>query len=258
MEISYPNWNSQENAYLFTIHLPSQYIAGATVSESSAASLPDLVKHEKFIADLLQEFLEKTKRYFVTPLPLEKVKKHLRHYVSEMAPIPAGSTYYKPLWSPTSLKMKTNEFGLYWTIKDWQAAEPLIQSDFFRSTSPAPQSPELPPLDAKPKYEDGSVSQPNLRTIHIQNTMDSLVPVGDLPLSDLPPLNFQEESNEKKEIRRRIREARLKVELAKLKAKRMSQLYYERYGEPGYESAETSLESSESDSDDPMGRYSYS
>lgn len=257
MEISYPNWNSQENAYLFTIDLPSQHIAGSAVSQPSLATLPDLDKHEPFLSDLLQEFLEKTKRFFVTPLPLEKVKKYLRHYTSDSASaFPADSSLCKPLWSPTSLKMKTNEFGLYWTIKGWEVAEPLIQADFFRSTSPAPQSPEPPSQDAKQHNEVRN--QSNLRTIHIQNTMDSLVPVGDLPLSDLPPLNFQEESHEKKEIRRRIREARLKVELAKLKAKRMSQLYFERYGEAGYSTEESSLESSESDSDDPMGRYSYS
>jgi hypothetical protein len=62
---------------------------------------------------------------------------------------------------------------------------------------------------------------------------------------------------EQKEVRRRIREARLKVELAKLKAKRMEQKYYERYGEAALDSEESSLETSESDSDEPGGKYSY-
>ncbi len=241
MEITHPSWNSQESAYIFTISYP-QKLEGGTFTDLSDVTLPDL-SASHYVESFLNEFLEKTKRYFVSPLPLEKVKKHLRHSILEVPPFPVGSTFSKALWSPISLKMKSNEFHLYWCVADWQAAEPIIRSDFFRSASPAPQSPE---------------PQSNLRTIHIQNTMDSLVPVGDLPLSDLPPLNFQEESQEKREIRQRIREARLKVELAKLKAKRMSSQYYERYGESAYDSAESSLESSDSDSDGPMGRYSYS
>jgi hypothetical protein len=164
------------------------------------------------------------------------MKKHLRHYVADLLPLPSEDQAYLPLWKPISLKVKSNEFGLYWSVVEWKASEPLIRSDFFQSKSPEPQ--------------------PNLRTIHIQNTMDSLIPVSDLPLSDLPPLHFEEESPEKREVRRRIREARLKVELARLKARRMEQKYYERYGED-LQDEESSLESSESETDTNLGKYSY-
>lgn len=234
MEICHPSWISQENAYLFKFTGTLQTVEGKDpVFDTSGLTVPNV---PVFIDTLLNSFLEKSKRYFVTPLQKETIEKHLRHYIADLAPLPAEGQSFVPLWKPVSLKVKSNEFGLYWSVVEWKASEPLIRSDFFQSKSPEPE--------------------PNLRTIHIQNTMDSLVPVSDLPLSDLPPLNFGEESPEKREVRRRIREARLKVELARLKARRMEQKYYERYGEDMV-SEDSSLETSDSDSANNLGKYSY-
>jgi hypothetical protein len=234
MEINHPSWISQENAYLFKFTGAVDRVEGKDpVFDISGIAIPNV---PTVVDALLTTFLEKSKRYFVTPLQKETMKKHLRHYVADLLPLPSEDQAYLPLWKPISLKVKSNEFGLYWSVVEWKASEPLIRSDFFQSKSPEPQ--------------------PNLRTIHIQNTMDSLIPVSDLPLSDLPPLHFEEESPEKREVRRRIREARLKVELARLKARRMEQKYYERYGED-LQDEESSLESSESETDTNLGKYSY-
>lgn len=243
VEVGHPKWLPQESAYEFTFET-SPSVEGAPIPDAASLTLPDLTNHPALQA-LLTGFLEKTKQFFVTPLQLDKIKKYLthHHHTAESLGLPSEPGFYKPSWKPIYLKMKSNEFALHWAVAKWESTRPLIQSDFFRPQTPK-QSPE--PTD-----------QPNLRTIHIQNNLDSLNPVEDLPLSDLPPLHFGEESPEKREVRRRIREARLKVELAKLKAKRMEQKYYERYGEQTLESEESSLESSESDSDGPMGKYSY-
>jgi hypothetical protein len=235
MDVSHPNWNSQESAYVFTFIGTVPTVRAETVfSNDSSVTLPDVIE-PAILSDILTVFLEKTKRFFVSPIHIDLLKKHLRHYVADTASFPTEGQFFQPVWKPSYLKMKSNEFGLFWSVVEWKPSEPVIRSDFFQT---AQQSPEL------------------LRTIHIQNTMDSLVPVGDLPLSDLPPLHFGEESPEKREVRRRIREARLKVELAKLKAKRMEQKYYERYGDESLEMEDSSLESSETDSME--GKYSYS
>jgi hypothetical protein len=239
VEVSNPSWVSQESAYVFSF-TQAPTIEGSPTPRDTSDTLPDLSRQTSLIETVLTGFLEKTKQLFVTPLQLEKIKKYLTHHIAQKATFPTEEGFYKPVWAPVTLKMKSNEFALYWSVTKWVSSEVKIPSDFFRPQTPTP--PEL---------------QPNLRTIQIQNTMDSLIPVGDLPLSDLPPLNFGDETPEKREVRRRIREARLKVELAKLKAKRMEQKYYERYGEAATESEESSLESSETDSDEPMGKYSY-
>lgn len=242
MEIDTPIWNAEENAYTFHFTGDVQTIDTDVVVLNVAELKPPHFELTTmtFLDKLLDLFLDKTKRYFVSPLQKETVKKHLRHYIADVPTLPVSGTAYTPRFKPDYLKLKSNEFSLYWSVFEWKASIPQIRPDFFRSNSPAPQSPEL---------------QPNLRTIHIQNTMDTLVPVGDFPLSDLPPLDFVDDTPEKKEIRRRIREARLKVELAKLKAKRMEQKYYERYGEARAETEDSSLGSSDSDSDEHFGRY---
>jgi hypothetical protein len=241
MQVSNPTWNPEESAYIFPLS-SGPVVVGQPISFQSDAILPDVSKETSILHEILTSFLEKTKQYFVSPLSIERMKKYLTHHIGDTLK-QEEQGFFKPSWQPVYLKMKSNEFALYWSIVSWEKSEPLIQSDFFRPQTPTPHSPER---------------EANLRTILIQNTVDStLIPVGDLPLSDLPPLNFIEESPEKKEVRRRIREARLKVELAKLKAKRMEQKYYEKYGEPGLESDESSLESSETDSDGLSGKYSY-
>lgn len=238
MEVTYASWIQEESAHKFDFTGAPTY-EGTPVPTGVKPTPPD-IKKEGALQEILTVFLEKTKKNFVTPLQLDVVKKYSTYHVDEdMSQVcPTEKGFFKPLWRPMYLKMTSNQFAIYWAVVDWKASEPVIRSDFFRQQSPEPQ--------------------PNLRTIHIQNTMDSLVPVNDLPLSDLPPLHFENESPEKREIRRRIREARLKVELAKLKTKRMEQKYYERYGETTGESDESSLESSESDSDGAMEKYSYS
>ena len=75
-----------------------------------------------------------------------------------------------------------------------------------------------------------------------------------MPLSDLPPLNFTTEAIDpsREESKRRIREARLKVALAKLKAQRMEHRYFEKYG--------TALDNSEDSSEfstDSEGESSF-
>lgn len=245
MEVGHPTWSSEENAYSFPFTGVLQKLeVNDTISDVSGLTLPQDLDTNEIVDQLLNIFLEKTKRYFVTPLQKDSVKKHLRHYIATVPQLPKANQFYRPTWSPVYLKLKSNEFSLFWSVDTWTPVEPLIRPDFFRSKTPTQQQSPEP--------------QPNVRKIQIQNALDSLVPVGDLPLSDLPPLNFGEDTPEKREVRRRIREARLKVELAKLKAKRMEQKYYERYGEVSAQSDESSLESSESDSDEHFGKYSYS
>ena len=141
---------------------------------------------------------------------------------------------------PSSLIITSKEMILDWHSIKSSPSDPYISADFLESTTPRPQSPVL---------ASGPQEAQAVRTIQIQNTVDSsesLVPVNDLPLSDI--LEMESESKERTMEKQRIREARLKVALAKLRAERMVQKYYMRYGED-LEGEESEL-SSASDSDE--------
>jgi hypothetical protein len=242
MEIGIPTWNSTTTSYLFRILKSTFKVEQALYYEPSTPfEIPaDATVSHAFVC----EFLEKTKKYFTTPLTAEKVLRHLRHTI-DTSNKPTEAGWFTLVWKPCAFIVKSGDFTLSWHLVEAKPTEPMIPAD-FTTTTPRAQSPANP-------------EQASLRQIQIH---DSLIPVGDLPLSDLPPLSFgmEESDPEKEESKRRLREARLKVQLAKLKAQRMEQKYYERYGQDSDESGESSEFSSESEEEDklPFGRVSHS
>lgn len=267
MEVISPTWNQKESAYTFRLHVNSTdsslLLQGEPVyiekdTDLSQIQLP--VIPDTLLQSLIHQFIEQTKQWFTTPLGDESMKKRLRHTMESIEK-PEQEGWFYPIWKPISIKASRSQFMLTWILTQWTPSVPKISADFLmgpptpRSQTPQPQSPEQPTAKSEPL-----VPEQELRTIQIQ---DTLIPIGDLPLSDLPPLSFLNESSggdiKRQEIRHKIREARLRVALAKLKAERMEQRYYERYGEEPVDSEDSSELSSETDSaEESLGRHSYS
>lgn len=238
MEIQTPTWDSKTQSYTFRIAKSTLTLEQTVYLEKQTElTLPD-ISHEHSQA-FVREFLEKTKKYFTNPLTPEKVLRHLRHAVHRVSQssLPTDSNWFTISWQPYSFTLKAGEYTLVWEPVSFQETQPVIPAEFLGATTPRAQSP-IP-----------EQQQESLRSIQIH---DSLIPVGDLPLSDLPPLSFEVEEQDpaREESRRRIREARLKVQLAKLKAQRMEQRYYERYGATAEDSDESSEFSSDSEEEE--------
>jgi hypothetical protein len=236
MEISTPIFSSKENSYTFklTKHTHSETHTLYYDTAQTEFSLPAPYSQ---LASLVNAFILGTKKWFTVPLVAEKVLKRLRHEVllPKQGTTPSSSGWFDMTFSATFFIIKPTEMVLQWDITEWKESNPVIPSDFLESTTPRPASPE---------------QTPEVRNIQVH---DSLIPVGDLPLSDLPPLNFSseahylEENPEKEESKRRLREANLKLALAKLKAERMKQRYFEKYGEEPEDSENSESEFSDSE-----------
>ena len=242
MEIGVPTWNRATQSYTFPLYkcqsLTSEisYCEGALPTE-----LPATIQTQATTGTLVAEILEKTKKYFTNPLSLEKVLRILRHTpLQGERQVPQEEGWYRIVWRPCAFVVKTGEYTLGWKIDEMTPTDPVIPAEFTAQT-PRAQSPAQTPEQ--------------IRSIQIH---DSLIPVGDLPLSDLPPLSFVQDEVDpaREESKRLIREARLKVALAKLKAQRMEQKYYERYGQTPEESEESSEFSSESEAGDSFEPHS--
>jgi hypothetical protein len=248
MEISIPTWNSESQSYTFRILKTEAFVEDTVYFDKVTNQVTLPVSTQSVCKGVVVEFLEKSKKYFTNPLTPEKVYRHLRHEVYlQSSLLPQESNWYIFYWKPYSLTLKAGDFLLTWELHKVAETQPLIPATFTESTTPRAQSPNVPE----------QVSEV-LRNIQIR---DSLIPVGDLPLSDLPPLAFgtEEMDPDREESRRRIREARLKVQLAKLKAQRMEHKYYERYGQPAENSEGSSEVSSESEEETlSFGRHSHS
>jgi hypothetical protein len=237
MEIQTPTWDSKTQSYTFRVAKPTLTLQQTLYLENqSELTLPDIPQDQS--QPFVHEFLEKTKKYFTNPLTPEKVLRHLRHAVPllRQSALPSHSNWYIVVWQPVSFTLKAGEYTLTWEPISFEETHPLIPAEFTGATTPRAQSPA-------PEQQEET-----LRSIQIH---DSLIPVGDLPLSDLPPLSFEVEDQDpaREESRRRIREARLKVQLAKLKAQRMEQRYFERYGAAAEDSEESSEFSSSEEED---------
>lgn len=233
MDIASPTWNSERSSYNFVLSgdLPK---CTSSAFLKNTTPIPTPVPSITFI----DEFVNKTKHYFVSSLTTESVLKRLRHvFLTEMVTASLDectSDWISAVFVPISIEVKNKEFIVTWSLVKLVSQAPLISMEFTGAPSPRAQSPA--PLTA---------SEENLRTIQIQNTMDGLITVGDLPLSDLPPLPFYPPKEDEK---KKVREARLRVALAKLKAERLAQKYYTRYGQ---EESDSEL-SSDSGSDEPF------
>ena len=242
MEIGTPTWNSGSQSYSFRILKSSHTLDQVLYCEQPSQKL-DLPASsvQAYITAFIPAFLQQTKKYFTNPLTYEKVVRYLRHTtLTDGLPEKAG--WYTFHWQPYSLTIKANDFLLTWQVSGIEEAEVVIPPEFTVSTTPRAQSP-LPE---------------QTRNIQIH---DSLIPVGDLPLSDLPPLSFQTDLADpaQEEIKRRIREARLKVQLANLKAQRMEHRYFERYGTQVEDSEDSSEFSSDSEEEEeiPFEQHSH-
>lgn len=238
MEFSVPTWNSQTTSYTFQI-LQSNLEIATTCHVDSVNSKIDLPACGDKEAPIVQQFLFKTQKYFTNPLTAEKVLRHLRSVFRDTGK-PTKDGWYEIVWKPIQFVVKSGDFQIVWEIASATETVPRIPAEFTAQTPRAttPESPEQPK---------------QVRTIQIH---DSLIPVGDLPLSDLPPISFPTEEADptREESKRRVREARLKVALAKLKAQRMEQKYYERYGQTMEESEDSSEFSSDSEEELPFER----
>jgi hypothetical protein len=237
LSVQTPTWNKEDQSYRFPLKTTKTIVTRPLI-EFTQKCLPDTFQQD--VIELMTEFLEKTKQWFATPLKLESSLRRLKH---NWPSLPKSDSYMTLTFIPSSLIITSKEMILDWHSIKSSPSDPYISADFLESTTPRPQSPVFT-----------SQETPLVRTIQIQSTVDSseaLVPVNDLPLSDI--LEMETETKEKTMEKQRIREARLRVALAKLKAERMAQKYYMRYGED-LEAEDSELSSDSDEHEEFAGR----
>ena len=245
MEIGVPTYSAAGQVYTFPIQSSSlelisvpKYIEGIDFPDA-----PELGREEvqTQIENFLTVFIEKTKRYFSTPLRNKTIVSRLSHVwegIPRNAEASISPGWYTVSWRPSSLKIIPKEFVLVWKPEGLENAEPVIPNNFIneaesRSPSPAPE----------------------LRTIQLQQSTtsgDSLIElepsfIGGNDSRMMMTLDYEAPTHtlEKK----KIREAKLRAALASLKAERLAEKYYQKYGSlPGGDSSDLSSESEIEDS----------
>jgi len=189
---------------------------------------PDTSSEEmnKLVEIFVKALLEKDAqaKWFSSRLKETSILKRLEHkwLVSEINPTHEWTVAH---WSPTSLEVASQGFRINWQVNRFEESTPQISSRFLAISRP--ESPT-----AWPESVPSLAQTEGLKQITIQPApsaiSDELEAVADIPFTnENTAIDFQEQMRDKDALH----EARLRLALAKLKANRLSNTYYQKYGE---------------------------
>lgn len=242
MEVANPVWNSKESSYVF--QLSASYFAFARPISYSSPGVPFKapVLTDALITSFLDEFIGKTSKHFATPLRTSTILPRLKH-VWTPPTLDLSDKSYQFEWTPKEMIVKSKEFCLVWTSAA-KETEPVISSDFLklapsRSSSPAP------------------AEMKDLRTIQLQaqtGLIEHEIPMSS-DLNDPRLMTLEYENSPHSAEKKRIREARLRAALASLRAERLTEKYYQKYGTPAEDDSSELSSDSEDQDESEIGRY---
>ena len=225
MEFATPVWNTQKSSYTIGIQKASFLLSEPQYVDLSSNSLefesPDINSGEfknligGFITSLLQKDAEA--KWFATRLRESSILRRLEHEwsIPTMAP---ETQWIRAKWTPSALEITQKSFILHWKIQEFVEATPQISSRYMPPVSGPPS----------PSPERTELETPTTRQITIQRGGEELEQVYDIPFTnENTAIDFSQQMEDK----HKLQEAKLRLALAKLKAQRLKENYYKKYGD---------------------------
>jgi hypothetical protein len=189
-----------------------------TELESIDGSTPVDVSGNPVFEGIVREFLSSSARYFSRPLEYEQFQRRATHtWLAEQGVLfrPASGVIYKVEWQLERVIFYANRYEAIWRM---QAVQPVVVAAAC-TAAPPPAAIEA-------------------------ETLPSPVPKGvEVETATIPFRTATAEEREK--LKRSIRHARLRIALAQLRAERLAEKYYRRYG--SWDGADGEEEGSDSD-----------
>jgi hypothetical protein len=219
MDIHEPIWNSTYRYYTFHVDVSDMAVELQGFSEPLVEDL----------SGIIAAFVKGSATHFVTPINPDVFASRLVNIFVGKDTIEGATPTMIVKWVPSSIRVYTTRFEIYWNIVSVDR-NTIIPSGFLSAVSE---------------------SEP-IRTITIQQED---APPAEGVSADHLGMELLEASSEAIEeaptsgqdlARRRVREARLRVAASRLRAERLAESYFRKYGDIPLE--EDSL-SSDSDSD---------
>jgi hypothetical protein len=234
MEFSSPIWDARTSIYKIAIQTRFNLASEPQFIDLSGTSfnieMPDTSSEElkNIVGEFVRSLIAKDAqaKWFSSRLKETSILKRLSHkwVASDMNPT---HTWFIALWTPIYLEVASQGFTLYWQVKRFEESAPQISSRFL-----AISRPESPTEDATKQI-----------TIH-PFTAGAELEIAEIPFTnENTAIDFQQQMRDKDALQ----EARLRLALAKLKANRLSNTYYQKYGEDYTEEGGSSDEGGGSD-----------
>jgi len=226
LEVLAPQFEPDKKRYIFTFK-------NAPRMEETTADPTKLSITEDELCDIFAtDFLKQASKYFSKPLERAVFFKRLVYEYSteevELTKILETGETFRATWIPARILFYTNRYELQLTLAELEAVivPSAIPSGFLEG------------LGVPGEEIDSVVAQDELPELPIAE-------VNIIPYGEITP----EEKAKREQARRHVRQARLRASLAKLKAERMADRYYKRYGNFDMDSSESDLTS-----DDETGK----
>jgi len=226
LEVLAPQFEPDKKRYIFTFK-------NAPRMEETTTDPTKLSITEDELCDIFAtDFLKQASKYFSKPLERAIFFKRLVYEYSteevELTKILETGETFRATWIPARILFYTNRYELQLTLAELEAVivPSAIPSGFLEG------------LGVPGEEIDTVVAQDELPELPIAE-------VNIIPYGEITP----EEKAKREQARRHVRQARLRASLAKLKAERMADRYYKRYGNFDMDSSESDLTS-----DDETGK----
>ena len=243
IEFSSPTWDARTSVYKIIIRSNIELASDPQYVDLSGLSFnvetPDTSSERmKNIVEMFAEALidkDAQAKWFSSRLKVASVLKRLSHkwLGSDLTPTNEWSV---ACWSPIFLEVASQGFTIHWRVTKFKESSPQISSRFLAISRPES------PTDAQPVIAEATKQI----TIHTSSktASEELEAVTDIPFTnENTAFDFQQQLRDKEALQ----EARLRLALAKLKTNRLSNTYYQKYGEVYTGEGESSDESDGSD-----------
>jgi len=226
MSFKAPIWNNKNNCYEININIDTKFEYIELRTNNNLEKEPESSEFHSIVNTIIEELGEQGKTWFSSPIKSSVVLKRLVHKYNRSIPaVYEDNTRYKLMYTPKLFIIYPGKFELYWNVN--YVKDDLIPSEFIEFSEELEDSPA--------------------KTIIINDIVENV----EIPFDNNEEI--VEEVSSRAAFKQKVRHARLKAAIASMKAEKMAEKYFRRYGiQTGLEfesDSELSLESDESESE---------
>ena len=225
MSFKSPIWNNKKNCYEININIDTKF-QYTELRNNFLEKEPESSEFYNRVNTIIEELGEEGKGWFSSPIKPSVVLKRLVNKYNYCIPAPyeEDNTRYKLIYTPTLFIIYPGKFELYWEVN--YIKDDIIPSEFIEFSEELEEAPA--------------------KTIIINDIIANV----EIPFDNE---EIVEGVSSRAAFKQKVRLSRLKAAIASMKAEKMAEKYYRRYGiQTGVEfdsESELSLESNENDSE---------
>jgi len=220
LEVLAPHFESDKKRYIFT------FKNAPKLEETTADPTKLTITEDELYDSFVMDFLTQASKYFSKPLERAVFFKRLVFQYSteeiDLTRVLETGETFRATWIPARILFYTNRYEFQLNLAEVEAVivPSAIPSGFLEGLGVPGE--EIETVMMQPEAMELPIAEVNI-----------------IPFGEITP----EEKAKRELVRKRVRQARLRASLAKLKAERLANRYYKRYGTFEMDSSESDLTS---------------